>query len=232
MRISLVSWCEESDEVVTASNLASDEDALKVSLSLLDASSLNIILWLNLSEILNTCLIDVDHCLRIEHSLLVKVNSCVDLEKEDVRSCLLLCLSDNISKTLKKLCRLILHVVIHIKSHVVQGTCSILRPILNSLIINSHERVNKLLLVYRIVLILLDKVTKKCSTIRKHSIPSCRRAVLVCLSPVRKSCIIVLLLIVLCIIREILDTLCAVRTIFTLSRYLAAAKKRHCSYRN
>ena len=120
LRISLISWSEECDEIVAACYLACDEEALNILDSLGDASCLNVILRSDHAEILDCILIYIDNLLRIKRTFLIKINSSAELEKEDICSCILLCLLYNIAKTSEKSLRIILHIVIHVESLVVE----------------------------------------------------------------------------------------------------------------
>ena len=166
--ISLISWSEESDEVVAACNLACDEETLDILDCLCNASCLNIILRLGLAKILHCILIDIDYFLSLNSIRLILVYRCVKLEKEDVRSCLSLCLSYNLSETCKKFCRITLHIVVHIKSLVVKRADRILWPVLYSLIVNHHKRVDELILVSCILCVCLNESADECCTIRKE----------------------------------------------------------------
>ena len=82
--------------------------------------------------------------------------------------------------------------------------------------------------IHRIVPVFVYETPVQRSTIDKHGLVCGRRTKFVSLSPVRKSIIIVFLLVILVVVRQILDTFGTVRTIFTLS----GSNARPCQHEN
>ena len=81
-----------------------------------------------------------------------------------------------------------------------------------------HKGINQLILVNRILGVFRYQFAHKGSTVDEHSLVCSRRAKFESLSPVRSSLLVALLLVILLVIGEILDTLCAVCAILTLGK--------------
>ena len=126
--------------------------------------------------------------------------------------------ADNVGNAFKESLIIVLHIIYEVQTLVVQGSDSIFRIILSPKVVNFEQRVHKCLLINGILRILGNQTTDKCCSVDEHILICGRRANAVRLTPIRKCVIIILLLVVLLVIGKILDAVCTVGTIFTLSR--------------
>ena len=90
-----------------------------------------------------------------------------------------------------------------------------------------HKSINQLILVNRVLGIGGNQLAHKGSTVNEHSLVCSRRAKFESLSPVRSSLLVALLLVILLVIGEILDTLCAVCAVLALGECCCRAQ-HHC----
>ena len=85
-----------------------------------------------------------------------------------------------------------------------------------------EQGINKTGYILRIVGVPLDKGPDQSGTVQNEVLACRRRAELVSGSPVRNGIVIVPLLVIILIIREVLDALCAVSAILSLGECVCA----------
>ena len=81
----LISWSEKSKKVITASHLASNEKTLDLFNVICDKFTLNLTLWLNSTDNIDSFLIICHKLISSKCAILIKINSSVEVEEENIR---------------------------------------------------------------------------------------------------------------------------------------------------
>ena len=154
----------------------------------------------------------------------MKFASGIELEKKNLRLHFSLVYRDYLIKFLIESFRVVLHIVYHVQTLVVQGSHRIFGIIFGPDFMKGQKGVHEGFKIHRIVAVLVYKTSVKRCAVDEHRLVCRRRAETVCLSPVWKSIIVILLFVILVVIRQILDTFRTVCTIFSLCRSNAGSR--------